>query len=184
MTATIGAVAALVALSSGAAALVFSFWPGLRPTPPPDKLSASIGKLAVEPGVGFGEYLARVGALSDYRHLRSDVVESVNTPRLLPGSRGAKVKTLQLLLTQQGLYSGAANGVFGPSTVRAVKQFQEQTKVVADGIVWTSDASGTDQGEPNEFYEARGSRVRRSEGRRLPRAPVRTAPSESVRLRH
>ena len=78
-------------------------------------------------------------------------MESVNTPRLLPGSRGAKVKTLQLLLTQQGLYAGSANGVFGPSTVRAVKQFQEQTKVVPDGIVGPQTLQALIKANPTSF---------------------------------
>jgi hypothetical protein len=149
-----GAVAAIVALSSGVAALIFGLWPDLRPDPPPEQLSASIGKLAVEPSVSFGEYLARIGALDEYRRLRTELVRSVVTPRLMPGAQGPQVATLQRLLLQQGVYSGPVSGSYSPATVAAVKKFQKQGQTEADGIVGPQTLRVLIQTNPTSFARA------------------------------
>jgi hypothetical protein len=56
----LGAAGALVAVSTAVSALVFSLWPGLKPSPPPQKLSASFTKIEVEPDVSFRAYVNRL----------------------------------------------------------------------------------------------------------------------------
>jgi peptidoglycan hydrolase-like protein with peptidoglycan-binding domain len=56
------------------------------------------------------------------------------TSTLKPGDTGAKVKLLQRALTQLGYKPGAVDGDYGPSTVAAVKRFQDASKLTADGI--------------------------------------------------
>lgn len=51
------------------------------------------------------------------------------------GSRGAEVTQIQRKLQQLGYYSGSADGIFGTATLKAVKQFQKDQGLVADGIV-------------------------------------------------
>ena len=149
-----GAVAAIVALSSGVVALIFGLRPDLRPNPPPEQLSASIGKLAVEPSVSFGEYLARIGALDEYRHLRTELVRSVVTRRLMPGAQGPQVATLQRLLLQHGVYDIRVRELYGPATVAAVQTFQTQRHTAADGIVGPQTLRVLIQTNPTSFARA------------------------------
>ena len=151
VTVLVGALTAIVALSSGAAALVFALWPGLEPADPPEKLTATIGKLAVEPNVTFGGYLARVGALDEYRALRSALLGSVSTGTIQRGARGPVVVTLQRLLLQQGVYRGSANGLFERSTEDAVKAFQRQTGVTPDGLVGPQTIQQLVRANPTSF---------------------------------
>jgi rare lipoprotein A len=51
------------------------------------------------------------------------------------GSRGSDVVTLQRVLALKGYAVGAADGVFGRRTRRAVKRFQRRRGIPADGIV-------------------------------------------------
>ena len=126
--------AGVVALSSGSIALLFTLWPGLRPDTPPDELSASIDRLAVEPNVSFGTYLTRVHALD--RLTKSLVNVGYIANQLLEfGVHGPEVATLQRVLKVRGDYSGPINGRYGPQTVAAVKKFQRRTGAIADGIV-------------------------------------------------
>lgn len=48
--------------------------------------------------------------------------------------RGDEVKDLQKRLAQVGLDPGPADGVFGPKTEKAVKEFQKKHSLVVDGI--------------------------------------------------
>lgn len=50
------------------------------------------------------------------------------------GDRGANVKVLQRALKQEGLYRGRVDGVFGKGVKRAVKKFQREHRLYADGI--------------------------------------------------
>ena len=54
-----------------------------------------------------------------------------------PGSlmRGDDVTTLQQRLTEMGFDAGRIDGIYGPLTEAAVKEFQRQVGVLADGIV-------------------------------------------------
>jgi N-acetylmuramoyl-L-alanine amidase len=51
------------------------------------------------------------------------------------GSSGETVKTIQTKLKNWGYYSGSVDGVFGSQTTAAVKYFQRQNGLTADGVV-------------------------------------------------
>ncbi len=51
------------------------------------------------------------------------------------GSTGDDVARIQKALKDAGLYQGEADGVFGPRTEAAVKDFQARSGMVADGVV-------------------------------------------------
>jgi hypothetical protein len=57
------------------------------------------------------------------------------TSTLKPGDTGAQVKRLQRALAQLGYAPGSVDGDYGPSTVAAVKRFQQASKLTADGIL-------------------------------------------------
>ena len=50
------------------------------------------------------------------------------------GSAGEEVKSIQSVLKQKGYYSGNIDGIFGTGTKNAVKQFQTDCGLSADGI--------------------------------------------------
>lgn len=50
------------------------------------------------------------------------------------GSRGQEVRQIQQKLQQLGLYSGTVDGIYGTATQRAVRQFQKNCGITADGI--------------------------------------------------
>ncbi len=52
-----------------------------------------------------------------------------------------QVKTVQQKLKNWGYYSGSVDGVYGPKTKAAVKQFQKNNGLVADGIVGSKTAA-------------------------------------------
>jgi len=56
-------------------------------------------------------------------------------PVLRTGAAGPEVVLAQHLLYQLGLLAGSPDGVFGPKTLEAVKQFQRERGLVADGVV-------------------------------------------------
>ncbi len=56
-------------------------------------------------------------------------------PVLGIGSRGNAVRDVQAFLSQQGLYNGAADGVYGYRTQEAVRQFQRSQNLSADGVI-------------------------------------------------
>ncbi|ATB37205.1 penicillin-resistant DD-carboxypeptidase [Cystobacter fuscus] len=58
------------------------------------------------------------------------------SPVLRQGARGADVTELQRRLQRAGVFQGNVDGVFGPGTAEAVRQFQSsQPGLQADGIV-------------------------------------------------
>jgi hypothetical protein len=57
------------------------------------------------------------------------------TTTLKPGDTGSQVTTLQKELTALGHSPGKADGVYGPATEQAVKDFQTAKGLTADGIV-------------------------------------------------
>lgn len=50
------------------------------------------------------------------------------------GSRGTEVKAVQEKLKERGIYKGSVDGIFGAGTKEAVKKFQKQQGLTADGI--------------------------------------------------
>lgn len=59
----------------------------------------------------------------------------VSQPTLRKGSSGAEVSNLQMRLKAAGLLLGNADGVYGDSTVKAVKQLQKYFGIKQDGVV-------------------------------------------------
>lgn len=57
------------------------------------------------------------------------------------GSRGEDVKKVQQKLKNWGYYKGEVDGVFGSATLAAVKFFQKQNGLAADGIVGPKTAA-------------------------------------------
>lgn len=51
------------------------------------------------------------------------------------GARGNEVRVVQKLLADGGFYAGAIDGIFGPVTAKAVKQFQRSSDLKVTGIV-------------------------------------------------
>lgn len=51
------------------------------------------------------------------------------------GARGDDVTYLQRLLADAGFYAGPIDGIFGAGTANAVKEFQKQSGLPADGVV-------------------------------------------------
>ena len=51
-----------------------------------------------------------------------------------PGSSGEEVRQIQLALRNRNYSCGAADGVYGEKTCRAVRQFQSDSGLAADGI--------------------------------------------------
>lgn len=54
---------------------------------------------------------------------------------LMRGSTGSDVSQVQQALKQYGYYSGNIDGIFGPKTAQAVKEFQNATGIKVDSIV-------------------------------------------------
>jgi len=50
------------------------------------------------------------------------------------GSTGSEVKAIQERLKERGLYHGSIDGIYGSQTEQAVKRFQKQQGLTADGI--------------------------------------------------
>jgi N-acetyl-anhydromuramyl-L-alanine amidase AmpD len=67
-------------------------------------------------------------------------------PVLGSGDHGYQVKRLQRLLAERGFDPGAADGIFGPNTMKAVKEAQKAHSLDADGIAgpltWTALLAG------------------------------------------
>ena len=82
---------------------------------------------------------ATVGDLSSYLPSQA--------PLLTTSSRGRAVRDIQAFLRRRGYYSGSINGFYGPETVEAVLEFQEQMNLNEDGVVRpkTWDAMKSDQ---------------------------------------
>ncbi|WP_008312899.1 peptidoglycan-binding domain-containing protein [Leptolyngbya sp. PCC 6406] len=64
--------------------------------------------------------------------------QPVDLPVLRLGMHGPAVTRVQERLQGLGFYRGALDGVFGPQTEAAVKAFQRQGQLIADGIIGPS----------------------------------------------
>lgn len=76
-------------------------------------------------------------------------------PTISRGSKGTAVVELQRRLVILGYDPGLVDGIFGPATDKAVKQFQKDAGLVVDGIVgpktWAALLQG--QNQPPESYQ-------------------------------
>lgn len=69
------------------------------------------------------------------------------------GMRGAAVRELQVQLTDAGVYNGPRNSRFGPLTEAAVRRFQRNYNLKADGIVgWRTRERLLEAVRINPFY--------------------------------
>jgi N-acetylmuramoyl-L-alanine amidase len=76
------------------------------------------------------------------------------------GSTGTEVKQIQQKLKDLGIYTGAADGVYGTATKNAVAAFQKSVGLTADGVagkatlLYLGLGSGTGYGKysQNEYY--------------------------------
>lgn len=89
-------------------------------------------------------------------------------PQLKKGSTGEPVRELQTALKALGYDVGAVDGQFGATTESAVKKFQSDRGIPADGIVgpitWLN-IDEADQSEPTLKKGSTGNPVRRLQKR-------------------
>ena len=89
-------------------------------------------------------------------------------PLLKKDSTGEAVRQLQLALKELGYDPGAVDGKFGSNTESAVKHFQQDRGISADGIVgpitWRN-IDEADQSEPTLRNGSTGNPVRRAQCR-------------------
>ena len=71
------------------------------------------------------------------------------------GSRGRTVSEIQTVLQNEGLYLGEIDGIFGAATENAVKRYQENYGLTADGIVGsrTLKAMGLEESAAEDSYD-------------------------------
>ncbi len=89
-------------------------------------------------------------------------------PLLKTGSTGEAVRQLQLALKSLGYDPGGVDGQFGSHTESAVKHFQQDKGIAADGIVGTITWRNIDEADHNEPVLQNGSTgnpVRRAQSR-------------------
>lgn len=77
--------------------------------------------------------LINIIVLSVVSNIYVNTRESVDTLSKL-GSRGNEVRQIQTKLKSLGLYNGSVDGIYGSITRNAVKQFQRNCGITADGI--------------------------------------------------
>ncbi|MFD9816253.1 peptidoglycan-binding protein [Streptomyces sp. NPDC059080] len=100
-----------------------------RPWLGPEAADAVQGVFTVRRGQERGCVVIRSGGFLHAGHSRTDV-------RLLDvGSTGWEVVEAQCLLRHRGYSAGAADGVYGPRTQRAVRAFQKASGLTQDGVV-------------------------------------------------
>ena len=89
-------------------------------------------------------------------------------PVLKKGSNDPAVRDLQAALKALGHDPGPIDGLFGPTTEAAVKAFQQEREIAADGVVgrvtWIN-IDEADQSEPTLTLGATGLPVRRAQKR-------------------
>jgi 3D (Asp-Asp-Asp) domain-containing protein len=69
------------------------------------------------------------------------------------GDRGDEVKKVQKLLADIGFYAGEMDGIFGPGTLAAVKEFQSSNGIAVDGTVGKSSIAFLERSnsEPSRY---------------------------------
>ena len=81
-----------------------------------------------------------VGGAAEVQRSPTAPTTLTGSPTLQTGSRGGQVATLQTLLKRAG-YGVSIDGDFGPATHRAVRRFQAEHRLAADGVVGAQTAS-------------------------------------------
>ena len=113
--------------------------PKPEPKPqPPFLILILLLLLLILTGIGGGAYTASSSDAICAPHDDCNEPEFRPHKRILKhGSRGADVKKLQKLLNARGLspHPIVIDGVFGPTTLTAVKKFQRQAHLHVDGVV-------------------------------------------------
>lgn len=74
-------------------------------------------------------------ASPQHRPTVSGALASETWPLLRVGDSGEAVRQLQMELSRIGTFNSAEDGVYGPSTEAAVRQFQQQQGLTPDGVV-------------------------------------------------
>jgi peptidoglycan hydrolase-like protein with peptidoglycan-binding domain len=90
-------------------------------------------------------------------------------PILKEGSSGESVQQLQVALKEIGQDPGPVDGAFGPQTEAAVKAFQQERGITADGVVgpitWRNIDEFAEFDEPILSVGSTGLPVRRAQSR-------------------
>jgi Putative peptidoglycan binding domain len=115
--------------------------PPEKPKQPPFLMITVVLLLLILTGIGGGAYTASSSDAICAPH--DDCNEPERNPHrphrriLKHGSRGEDVKRLQKILNARGLCPKpiVLDGIFGPTTLDAVKEFQRQQNLRADGVV-------------------------------------------------
>ncbi|WNF37491.1 peptidoglycan-binding protein [Bacillaceae bacterium IKA-2] len=68
---------------------------------------------------------------------------------LRQGSRGSNVRTLQTVLNDNGVNAGTVDGVFGPKTTTAVRDFQRSAGITIDGVAGPQTYSALNGNQSN-----------------------------------
>jgi len=81
------------------------------------------------------------------------VEKAVEKPAITIGARGDEVRVIQKHLADGGFYAGEIDGIFGPITAKAVKEFQKSVNLTVNGIVdkETFTYIGRIAGEPSRY---------------------------------
>lgn len=89
----------------------------------------------------------------DYSNAPKDKPVEPEDPVLRRGNKGEDVKTLQKLLVEKGYSVGSCgiDGDFGSATQKAVKAFQKDNKLTADGVVGQKTWDALKKATPKKF---------------------------------
>ena len=86
-----------------------------------------------------------------------------------------EVETQQIILKELGIYTGTVDGLNGPGTKRAIKDFQNRAGLVADGVVGTKTDKALILGEAAYVQNINGNIENASESQ----TPVTAASTSS-----
>ncbi|HEY7306695.1 MAG TPA: peptidoglycan-binding domain-containing protein [Bryobacteraceae bacterium] len=77
---------------------------------------------------------------------------------------GDTVRSAQQVLKDKGLYSGSVDGIYGPLTRKAVRSYQQEQNLTADGRLGpqTLSALGVQEATPGTSFGKAGSQVKNS----------------------
>ncbi|MEV5084017.1 peptidoglycan-binding protein [Streptomyces sp. NPDC056159] len=122
------------------------------------------GHAATADGVFGSRTASAVKAFQRQHHLRTDGVVGANTWNALivtvrSGSRGHAVTAAQQLVTARG-HAAKTDGMFGSGTASAVKAFQRQHHLPADGIVGPNTWNALVNGPAGTTPAPRGYRLK------------------------